>query len=303
MNSRAQEKKWPIEIFRYSIDGGWELYQQKQTKQDEQEQQQQQQQPQSKKGGKVASSGKTTATTAKQQNQNNDGSHYTKNSNSDFDDDEGVTVVPRYGCIEVKKLRLRIHLFKTTAKDNYNNNVRNNKNRKNTKKREANTTVVRRRDTILFTNQHTKGAVVLKFRSVAKCMGFSDRLVELNADYIFNQTDDKLVQRPLKRPRKVATNSSSNANYSNRTSSANGANGANVAASSNNDGGCGSGNNNNDNDGDAGGTEAIRSYMVRLLHDEDFLGFVDNVEHSLASAPDTSKILEALAYVRRGTST
>jgi hypothetical protein len=45
------------------------------------------------------------------------------------------------------------------------------------------------------------------------------------------------------------------------------------------------------------GSDDIRSYIVRLLHDQDFVKFVNKIEKSL-STPDCYQMLKALEYPR-----
>lgn len=271
----TSQEKWPVEIFRYSINKGWELYQQK--------------------GPNVKSKGRTTissssigkgkqsktgitAVTAQQKQQQEQKPPPLPPKQDD--DEEGITVAPRRGCVEVKKLRLRIHLFEKSnnqkrdgLKNARNSNSYGNNNNNNNQKTEAHTTVVRRRDRILLSNRRGLGAVVLKFRNVSECIAFSDKLIKLNSDYVFNQTDDKTIQRPVKRVKIVEDGRATTDDTHDTT-----------LGSSQSSG---------------GGSDAVRSYIVRLLHDEDFLDFVDNVENSLVSAPDCTRILEALEYPRQ----
>ena len=53
-----------------------------------------------------------------------------------------------------------------------------------------------------------------------------------------------------------------------------------------------------DADADTNSESAIQSHMMNLLHDDDFLGFVDRVESSLASNQDCRNVFQALAYPR-----
>lgn len=258
------QDKWQVEIFRYSSNKGWELFQQGRK-------------PTTKKT-------KTSKTNAggKGGNKTAAGNTLSNQSSSSNDNDyEPVTVSPRYGCVEVKQLRLRIHLFekpnpKTNSQANHSHTyVNTNANRK----REAHTTVVRRKDTILLSSQRGLGAVVLKFRNVDQCIAFSDRLVELNAEYVFSQTENKAEQQMTNR-NKI----SQDLNKENTTTEENEmATRQSPSTREQND--------------------IVRSYIVRLLHDRDFLDFVDKIEDSLESTPDCSQMLKALEYRRVSTNT
>ena len=277
----SSQEKWPVEIFRYSSNNGWELYQQ----------------ARSTKVAKTANGGKgknTKGSVAQPQK--------TKQGNDDEkEQEEGVTAAPRRGCVEVKKLRLRIHLFeKNNQKTSGNGNGSGSGNGSssdigsNTSSK-AHTTVVRRRDTILLSSRRGLGAVVLKFRNVTECIAFSDKLIGLNSDHVFNQIEDKTLQRPSKR---VNISSKGDSGNNNTTTTTN----ITDTSTPSNDGTRHeeiNGNASRTTNQSTEGNNAIRSYIVRLLHDEDFLDFVDNVENSLVTAPDCSRILEALGHPRR----
>ena len=219
---------------------------------------------------------------------------------------EELTAAPREGCIEVRKMRLRIRLFEqdkpwerrddatvamtvatqadgaTTAegdaqhndsdipgRDGWNNNA----------------LVVRRLNTLLVSTRRGMGAIVFKFKSNQECIEFCDRLVYLNRDYF---TPSKCVGknvngfmngmdrrenycdslREMKRRRLsmmrddqliTATTSGSNMEDSRQTRH----------------------------------QDEILSYIVRLAHDEEFQGYVDEIERGLQMAPETAGIYDS----------
>eukprot|EP00592_Proboscia_alata_P009179 CAMPEP_0194361056 /NCGR_PEP_ID=MMETSP0174-20130528/8576_1 /TAXON_ID=216777 /ORGANISM="Proboscia alata, Strain PI-D3" /LENGTH=178 /DNA_ID=CAMNT_0039133009 /DNA_START=63 /DNA_END=596 /DNA_ORIENTATION=- len=71
--------------------------------------------------------------------------------------EDEMTACPKHGRVEVRKLRLRIHLFPPNAPPSY---------------------VKRRLDTLLFSTR--RGVIVLKFKSISNCLKFSDALVAMN---------------------------------------------------------------------------------------------------------------------------
>ena len=322
------QEKWPVEIFRFSATRGWELYQQPQPftagrecsknndnhnkKKDNNGKANSSSSGNGVDGGKVSSSGAggTNSTTTTTNHLKSSQNYY----NPYDDDDEGVTVAPRYGCVEVKKLRLRIHLFEKSNKNSRSTitssqNTNHKSSRRNNKKAEAHTTVVRRRDRILLSSRRGLGAVVLKFRNVSQCNAFSDRLVELNSDYVFSQTEDKAEQRPTKRVRiadSVDNGKGGGGRKGGNESSSSSSNEVKAAAgatlnekNAKDRGKSTSQKNGRCRQSKEEGRNDIRSYIVRLLHDGDFLDFVDSIENTLESTPDCSQMLKALEYPRR----
>ena len=215
--SKDQDDRWPIEVFRYSYEKGWELFQQ-------------------------ASSV------------------------------EKMTAAPRRGCVEVKELRLRIHILQQrgTNDSGTGTNVDHFESGKVEKRNSPRhtTNVVRRRDTLLL-SKGDFGAVVFKFQSVAACVAFTDRLVELNQSFALNPNEDKATQR-------LQSECSENGKSLEQCDDVYGGNSDNLSNDDRN--------------------FAIRAHMIALLHDKDFLGFVDRIENCLSSSNDCTKMLEALEY-------
>jgi len=249
-----------------------------------------------------------------------------------------ITAAPRKGCVEIKKLRIRINLFHhsggkigngttTSAKGgqdfNSEKSLQNQKNvnsatTSNGAKSEKNNgsngaVVVRRMDTILVSTRRG-GAVVLKFQNEAECLSFSDKLMELNKDYL----PYSIVPDPPRMPtlndaaltyyqENSSVNGGAMAQQSNkrkrRTEGAynistvtrpNDKNDSNVQVIDSSD---------TKESGSVFNTDLrrqeIMAYIVRLLHDDSFIGFVNDIEKSLASAPDCEGIFAALGNPSR----
>lgn len=197
-----KDDQWPVQVFRYSHEKGWELFQQ------------------------AASSGNNK-----------------------------LTAAPRRNCVEIKQLRLRIHILRPPAKANGQQDQ--------PKKSNHTASVVRRRDTLLL-SKGDFGALVLKFESVADCIAFTDRLVELNREEAYVMNQDKQVQRSSFDMESVLDQyrSQSQDSY----------------------------------EGEDEDTTTIQSHLIALLHDRDFLGFVDRVEECLKTNDDCIKMLKAHEY-------
>jgi hypothetical protein len=183
------------------------------------------------------------------------------------DDGQKVTATPRRGCVEVRKLRLRIHVLQSALPTSAPKEMLSNFSETKTERRKYihTTSMVRRRDTILL-SKGDFGAVVLKFESITACVAFVDHMVELNQGFVFNQNEEKNAQR-MDSENDIIVEKNNDASNSN----------ADAVRETNN---------------------AIQSHLIALLHDDDFLGFVDRVENSLSSDDDCMKMLQALAYPR-----
>ena len=100
-----------------------------------------------------------------------------------------VTAVPREGCVEVRAMRLRIRLFGTSRPPAPPAGTGTGTGTGTYKPPPAvpadatssSALVVRRSASLLLSSRLYLGAVVLRFRSVADCLGFSDLLMERNA--------------------------------------------------------------------------------------------------------------------------
>mmetsp|Transcript_16531 Transcript_16531/g.31317 ORF Transcript_16531/g.31317 Transcript_16531/m.31317 type:complete len:207 (-) Transcript_16531:1322-1942(-) len=198
--SKIRDDQWPVRVFRYSHDKGWELFQQA-----------------------------TTSGTEK------------------------LTAAPRRNCVEIKHLRLRIHILRpppTISSDQQDQR----------KKSSHTASVIRRRDTLLL-SKGDFGAVVLKFESIADCTAFTDRLVELNRDEAYMMNQDKEVQRSKFDMESVLDHYRSQRQNSQETEQAE--------------------------------ETSIQSHLIALLHDREFLGFVERIEECLKTNDDCIKMLKA----------
>lgn len=136
--------------------------------------------------------------------------------------------------------------------------------------------VIRREKCLLLVSRRRTRAMVLEFESLASCLEFSDRFLELNPDLAY--------QQPTATTMTTMTDDDDN-------------------------------NNNIQSQGNKEGShqqvtteqrrptlgpsldqrEEVISYVARLLHDNDFLGFVGKLEQYLSSTEDGSQILNRFA--------
>mmetsp|Transcript_18757 Transcript_18757/g.34851 ORF Transcript_18757/g.34851 Transcript_18757/m.34851 type:complete len:290 (-) Transcript_18757:620-1489(-) len=282
---------------------------------------------------------------------------------------EELTVAPREGCIEVRKMRLRIQLFEQhtpwdpnqlynhrrrraqhrgkenqqpnnsanvqgkehepegTDKNNADININNDKNNDDTEDQHYdsdtpgadgwndNSLLVRRRNTLLVTTRRGMGAVVFRFKSTQDCIDFCDRLTYLNREYLApmmaSSTRDDDTDLDDATCKKRAR--SSNATVDHGDGYVNGMDKRELRLDEMR----------NDkrrkctDKGTLATTllrrpmsdvrkeeapatsqelrrharqEEIMSYIVRLAHNEEFRGFVDELERGLESAEDTAAI-------------
>jgi hypothetical protein len=214
---------------------------------------------------------------------------------------EELTAAPREGCIEVRKMRMRVRLFEqhtpsgvagtqddgaTLAEGGeVDVNARGDADVPGPDGWNNNAMVVRRLNTLLVSTRRGMGAIIFKFKSNQDCIEFCDRLVYLNRDYFKNATGENKGEcyvdgmdsresyceelREAKKRRLSMIRDQQ------------------MAASS-----CGRGDNDS---GQEPSVEELRhdrrndeilSYMVRLSQDEDFKGFVDEIERGLQSSSE-----------------
>jgi hypothetical protein len=198
--SKYQDDQWPVQVFRYSHEKGWELFQQ--------------------------------ASTCK----------------------EKITAAPRRNCVEIRQLRLRVHILRPPERPNGQQEER--------RKSSHAASVIRRRDTILL-SKGDFGAVVLKFGSIADCVAFTDRLTELNREEAYVMNQDKNLQRSRLDMDSILDKYRSSQGHK---------------------------------DKDVEDIGAIQSHLITLLHDKDFISFVDRVEDCLRKNEDCVKMLQAHEY-------
>ena len=231
---------------------------------------------------------------------------------------EELTAAPREGCIEVRKMRLRIRLFQqhvpwdadrpsssTSARGDCGDEGRGDSDVPGSDGWNDNALLVRRRNTLLVTTRRGRGAVVFRFLSTRDCVDFCDRLVHLNRRVLLapprrlrdgggggdvdDAVDDADASSRKWAPdcRALPNGAVVAADERRRELLIDEANGAKrrcLAATL--------------GDRDAGDSshrrECIVNYIVQLAHSEEFRGFVDEIERGLECAPDTAAIHAAL---------
>ena len=283
-NVQGQRDRWPVLVYRLQSHRGWQVYCDPDME------------ASSKKGGKIK---------------------------------EELTASPREGCIEVRKMRLRIRLFEqqnpaerkesdcatvagtiagtqddgAAAEDgteNETNNARCDNDIPGKDGWNNNAMVVRRLNTLLISTRRGMAAIVFKFKTKQDCIEFCDRLVYVNRDYFkknaLNEIDDGCVSgsdfmenhcnqlREAKRRRLSVLEDQQMAAEQSRSSGKNDDNTGNVHSSTLHYA------------KQARRKDELLSYIVRLSHDEDFLGFVDEIERGLQSAPETAGVYNAMRF-------
>lgn len=169
-------------------------------------------------------------------------------------DSDDIMATPRQGGIEIRKFRVRIRLFAKQGDGDDNAGY-----------------ACRRLDRIYCPSRSssgTSGALVLKFRDKSECITFFDRLVALNPNESSRLLNDK-----------NETTSHSDSTTTSRKRRMNPA----LDLSSYKD--------------DVSVKRRkfdIMSYVIRLLHDDSFLKFVDDIEETLMSTQDGASILAAM---------
>ena len=265
---------------------------------------------------------------------------------------EEITAAPREGCIEVRKMRLRIRLFEQhtpwersggqplrraesqcdaatvarqddgaiTDNDTHAASANAHQNHYDTDIPGSdgwnnNALLVRRLNTLLVSTRRGMGAIVFKFKTKQDCIEFCDRLIFLNRDYFYRSISNDTETTSLKRGTGAGdlgfVNGMDQREYycnelrevKRRRSSMMGDKQVTTAAAAS------WGREENDTVSDEEGIcmtmenlrqsrrkDEILSYIVRLAHDEDFRGFVDEIERGLLLAPDTAGVHSALGY-------
>lgn len=301
-NSDQQREAWPCLIYRLQSTRGWEVY-----------------------CPSVGENGSGASSSSIKKAQPSSG----KKSSQQTTMEEELTVCPRNGSIEVRKMRLRVRLFAQSQPGdgksvNPNDEEQNEEDENNSDFVGAdgwnnNALVVRRKDSLLVTTRRGMGALMFRFKSVTHCMEFCDRLVYLNQEYfmpsssssananhsasIINQQNESSMsgmdQRELyvdemrSNKRRKADTIGDQHNWN--SSAFRG------AASSSAE--------RNENDDVARSEEEeyhdvsamqyrrkdeLLSYIVKLSQDDDFMGFVDEISRGLEAAGDNAGIYRSL---------
>jgi len=286
---------YPATVYRYTKTRGWERYRSST--------------PQS----VAARSRRRQFTAASQQAAAADG----KGSTAEQTQMQTVCAVPRRGCVEVRALRLRIRLFaEDDASGGGENSAYNNHNAGGASTSDQganiapttasssreNTLVIRRSSRVLLSSRRNLGAVVFKFRSVPRAVDFCSRLMELNAaapggactaaggDVIGSIGACTIGGSLMSNPMSLRGPPSMSAVGAAMLQASDGF-GAHGGASMSTSPGS------NGQQQQQGWQEAdTASYMVRLLHDQSFLTFVNSMEDALTTSVAGGELmLKALA--------
>lgn len=117
-----------------------------------------------------------------------------------------------------------------------------------------------------------RGSIVLKFLNARECATFCDVLISLNKDVFTmenNDTVEKDSWRKQTKRRKLAHKEDTQQR-----------------------------NHKNDVKEEQSYHQELKSYMIHLIHDDDFMAFVNRVESVLASDPSCTKMMQALAVTK-----
>jgi hypothetical protein len=264
-------KEWQAILFRRTVSRGWEVYFPNGMD------------SVSKNNGSVAS---TTNNKKKGGKNVNNSSHQQKLKQPQLDqyiDQQLITVTPKSGCIEMKQLRLRIPLSSSKTPNcctSGSNGTDNASFAANTSAVVPSVTVTRRMDTILLTTTRG-GCIVLKFTSLESCLSFWDELVLLNTtvDAAASTHDGDDNYEHSNNPRKhlldLASRKSQRYERESTSSTANNISTGKYSSDYK--------------------YEEFRSMLIRLLHEEDFMDFVNELDDCLTSNIDGSTMLQNAA--------
>jgi hypothetical protein len=285
-------ERWPVLIYRLQSHRGWEVYSDDQA------------------------SERRTPPPARSLSNNGGGGHGGGTAAAEA---EELTATPREGCIEVRKMRLRIRLFEQhvpwddradrtssssaragAVADEDDRDARGDADMPGLDGWNDNALVVRRRNTLLVTTRRGMGAVVFRFASTRDCVDFCDRLVYLNRRVLLappprrkyhvceiddEDADASTMRSPRGRGRGQGSGSgiivADERRREHRIDESNSAKRRKLAALG-------------DIREDSRRRESIVNYIVQLAHSEDFRGFVDEIERGLEYASDTAAIHAAL---------
>jgi hypothetical protein len=187
-----------------------------------------------------------------------------------------VMATPCVGGVEIRKFRVRIRAF---PKKNEQESKRN-------RGQSGIARAVRRKKTIYFPSQRGNGSIVLKFQDVTDSIAFFDRLADLNIPNRFSMpptvSNDPVVKHNDNgSPSKKVKNTKRDEDPDREDLEANERNSLlHLLARK------------DESIANRRKTDAM-FYIARLMHDEDFLSFVDQIEENLNSTDDGAKMLRA----------
>lgn len=265
-------KEWQVILFRRTVSRGWEVYFPNGMD------------SVSKNNAAVVS---TTNNKKKGGKNVNNSSHQQKLKQPQWDhyiDQQLISVTPKNGCIEMKQLRLRIPLSSSTTSKGSSSGGNGNDNNAalaaNTSAVVPSVTVTRRMDTILLTTSRG-GCIVLKFTSLESCLSFWDELVLLNttvdATAKADDGDDNYEHSNNPSKHLLDLASRKKQRYDRESTSSNANNITTSKYSSDYK------------------YEEFRSMLIRLLHEEDFMDFVNELDDCLTSNADGASMLQNAA--------
>lgn len=187
-----------------------------------------------------------------------------------------VMATPCVGGVEIRKFRVRIRAFPK----------KNEKESKRNRGQSGIARAVRRKNTIYFPTQRGNGSIVLKFQDVTDSIAFFDRLADLNIPNHLSMPAAASNEQEAKHndtgsPSKKVRKTKSNEDTDIEDLEANERNSLlHLLAHK------------DESITKRRKTDAM-SYIARLMHDDDFIGFVDQIEESLNSTDDGAKMLRA----------
>jgi len=305
-NDQGVRERWPVLVYRLQSHRGWEVYSD----------------PDKEAAATASSSSapsgskKTNAAANKSTKGgngggavNNNGVNDAPSSSKDPRASEELTVAPREGCIEVRKMRLRIQLFdqhtpwdpnrplRPRDEEEANPNGDDDGGAPGADGWNDNSLIVRRRDTLLVTTRRGMGAVVFRFESTRDCVDFCDRLTYLNRERLAPSSRGgdgaEDVSVPSARKRAAAGDGGYVNGMDERESRVDGTRDEKRRKCRAADEGVVVVRETSEESAQGQRREEIMSYIVRLAHDEEFRGFVDELERGLESASDTAALTAA----------
>ena len=218
-----------------------------------------------------------------------------------------IAVTPKRECIEMKQLRLRVPLSSRNSSSKTSSNATTT----STSTTDANssaatsitgssgaTNIIRRMDTVLLTTKRG-GCIVFKFTSLEECISFWDQLVLLNTSSVVKSTQQYDVNSLASSSRNAVDVANISALEDQQRQLIDMSDRVNrrLKSSTTEDR---SDINPNDSASNPSSykeqkTEQFRSMLIRLLHDEDFMDFVNVLEDCLTSTTDGTTILQNAA--------
>jgi hypothetical protein len=182
-----------------------------------------------------------------------------------------ITATPKSSCIEISHLRVKIPIMK----------------RNDSTGQTIWTRFHRRFDKLLIRLE--RGSLVLQFSNACDCASFCDVFVSLNQNIVMmeqdDDDDDELEEKGNHETNHVIQTTDDDKE---KVSSLKRMNKRRRLGHYQKD-------ENDQQEVHHHHDDELKSYMIHLIHDDDFMAFVDRVENTLASDPSCSKMMQALA--------